>query len=204
MIEKTGEISETKLICVYCSSSDAISPDFFDIADELGALIAGSGYGLIYGGGNIGLMGRIAKSVHRHAGHVVGVIPKFMHERKLTYELVDELVLTDTMRERKAEMEARADAFIGLPGGFGTLEEMLEVLTLKQLGRHNKPIVFVNARNFYNGLEEVFEHIYRERFARPDYRSLYHFAPDAVSAIAYIENYQPLALNSKWLWKTEH
>lgn len=203
MIERTGGVSETKLICVYCSSSDAISPDFFDIAEELGRLIAGSGYGLIYGGGNIGLMGRIAKSVHQHGGRVVGVIPRFLHEADLTYLPADELVVTDNMRERKAEMESRADAFVGLPGGFGTLEEMLEVLTLKQLGRHNKPIVFVNARGFYNGLEDVFEHIYRERFAKPDYRCLYHFADDAVDAISYIENYEPLVLDTKWFKKTE-
>jgi uncharacterized protein (TIGR00730 family) len=95
-------------------------------------------------------------------------------------------------------MEARSDAFVGLPGGFGTLEEILEILTLKQLGLHTKPIVLVNTNGFYDPLIQLFERIYQERFAKPDYRQLYHVAPDAASVFSYLEVYQPLQLQSKW------
>ncbi len=191
-----------KSICVYCSSSDHISTAFFDIAQELGEAIVGNGYRFIYGGGDIGLMGAIARSVHKHGGHVVGVIPEFLRQPGIAYELSDELIVTADMRERKAAMESRADAFIALPGGFGTLEEMLEVITLKQLGVHDKPIVFLNTNGFYNGLHDLFEHIFDHNFAKPHYRDLYHFADDVHSAISYIKAYEPKALGTKWYKET--
>lgn len=187
-----------KSVCVYCSSSDHVSPAFFSVAQELGEAIVGNGYRFIYGGGDIGLMGAIARSVHKHGGHVVGVIPEFLRQPGICYELSDELIVTADMRERKAVMEARADAFIALPGGFGTLEEMLEIITLKQLRVHNKPIVFLNTNGFYNGLNEVFEHIFENKFAKQHYRDLYHFAEGVADAVAYIEGYEPPALAEKW------
>ena len=188
----------SKSICVYCSSSDAVSPAFFQVAAELGALIAQNGYTLVYGGGNIGLMGALAISTHEHGGKVVGVIPKFLHEFGLSYEKSNELIITSDMRERKAVMESRADAFIGLPGGFGTLEEMLEIITLKQLRIHTKPIVFLNTDGFYDGLRDVFEHMYNEQFTKPHCRQLYSFTSDAPSAISCIHNYEPPVLEAKW------
>lgn len=185
-------------ICVYCSSSDHVSDGFFEVAIELGEAVATSGYRLVYGGGDIGLMGALARSVHIHGGHVVGVIPEFLRQPGIAYELADELVVTVDMRERKAIMETRADAFIALPGGFGTLEEMLEIITLKQLGVHDKPVVFLNAGGFYDGLNEVFEHIFEHRFAKPRYRDLYHFSVSVADALAYIAGYEPPALESKW------
>ena len=133
-----------KTICVYSSSSDAIAPEFFAVAEELGAALAGAGYGLIYGGARVGLMGAVARAVHAHGGHVVGVLPGVLQRKELTYEPADELIITQDLRERKAIMETRADAFIALPGGFGTLEEVLEILTLKQLLLHSKPLVLLN------------------------------------------------------------
>jgi hypothetical protein len=185
-------------VCVFSSSSNAVAPAFFEVASELGRLIARRGHMLIYGGGNVGLMGTLAKSVHINGGRVVGVIPESMRDRGIVYEAVDELVVTKDLHERKAIMEARADVFVGLPGGFGTLEEMLEILTLKQLKFHNKPVIFINTNGFYNPLIDLFEHMYQESFAKSDYRQLYFVAPDAIDAFSYIETYRPVPLPDKW------
>ena len=185
-------------ICVYCSSSDAVSPVFFDAATQLGAAIGRRNLTLVYGAGAVGLMGALARAVHQHGGRVTGVIPEFMHAKGVAYQDADELVVTGDMRERKAVMEERADAFVGLPGGFGTLEEILEVLTFKQLEIHAKPIVLLNTRGFYDQLLGLFEHIYRERFAKPDHRRLMYVTDDVDSAMAYVEDYRPTAVESKW------
>jgi hypothetical protein len=185
-------------ICVFCSSSDAVAPIFVDAANELGALIAQCGYTLVYGGSNVGLMGVIARAVHAHGGCVIGVIPQTIHARGIAYNTADELIVTRDLRERKAVMEARADAFVALPGGFGTLEEVVEVITLKQLQTHAKPIVLLNTGGFYDPLVALFEHFYEQRFARPDQRQLYHFAPDVNGVFAYLDTYRPPAIESRW------
>jgi uncharacterized protein (TIGR00730 family) len=186
-------------ICVFCSSSDAVDSIFFETAMALGALISQRNYDLVYGGAQIGLMGALARAAQQNGGKVIGVIPESLRRvQGIAYEAADELVVTRDLRERKAVMEARADAFVGLPGGFGTLEEILEVLTLKQLALHAKPIVLVNTGGFYDPLIQVFERIYQERFARPDYRQLYHVAPDVAGVFSYLEAYRPLQLQSKW------
>jgi uncharacterized protein (TIGR00730 family) len=118
-------------ICVFSSSSDAIDRSFFQVAAELGAAIARRGDVMVFGGFNVGLMGEAARAVHQQGGRVVGVIPAFIESRGLGYDAADELIVTRDMRERKAAMEVRADAFVALPGGFGTLEEMFEIITLK-------------------------------------------------------------------------
>jgi uncharacterized protein (TIGR00730 family) len=187
-----------KTICVYSSSSDAVSEHYFEAAEELGSLIGERRYTMIYGAGNIGLMGRLALAVHQHGGNVIGVIPEYLNNFGLAYEAADEIIVTTGMRERKAVMEQRADAFIALPGGFGTLEEMLEVLTLKQLQLHRKPIVFINTLNFYEKLFQQFEHLFRESFAKEDQRKLYAIAANAHEALTYIDTYQPPALQKKW------
>lgn len=187
-----------KTICVYSSSSDAVSEPYFEAARELGSLIGERQYTMIYGAGNIGLMGRLALAVHQHGGKVVGVIPEYLNNFGLAYEAADEIIVTPDLRERKAVMEQRADAFIALPGGFGTLEEMLEVITLKQLQQHRKPIVFINTLNFYEKLFQQFEHLFRESFAKEDQQKLYAVVPNAREALAYIETYQPPTLQKKW------
>jgi uncharacterized protein (TIGR00730 family) len=186
-------------ICVFCSSSDAVDSIFFETATELGAVIGQRNFDLIYGGAQIGLMGALARATHQNGGKVVGVIPEPLRWVKgIAYEAADELVVTRDLRERKAVMEARADAFVSLPGGFGTLEELLEILTLKQLGLHAKPVVLVNTNSFYDPLIQLFEHIYQEHFAKPDYRQLYHVAPDVANVFSYLEAYRPIQLQSKW------
>jgi hypothetical protein len=160
-------------ICVYCASSNHVDRAFFGVADEMGAAIAQRAGTLVYGGGHVGLMGAVARAVHAHGGKVVGVIPQSMVDVELAYREADELIVTENMRQRKQVMEDRSDAFVALPGGFGTLEELFEILTHRQLGYHNKPIVIVNAHGFYDPLVELFDHMYEHRFAREKYRETY-------------------------------
>lgn len=184
-------------ICVYCSSSSAVAPVYFDVARDLGARIAARGDALIYGGADLGLMGAVARAVHDGGGHVVGVIPQTLQDRGIGYDLADEVLITRDMRERKATMAARADAFIALPGGIGTLEELLEILTLRQLQEHTKPIVLVNTKGYYAPLFDLFDHLARERFAKP-FGSLYHVAADVDSIFVYLDAYEPVLAPSKW------
>jgi cytokinin riboside 5'-monophosphate phosphoribohydrolase len=187
-----------KNICVYCSSSDEVPPVFYDEACRLGQLIGENNYTLVYGGASVGLMGRIADSVHTHGGTVISIMPELFKDRGITYQHADEIIYARDLRERKALMEQRADAFIGLAGGFGTLEEIAEIITLKQLQLHNKPIVFINTKGFYDNLFNFFETIYAERFAKPIFRDLYHCAADADTALSAIREYRPPRLEGKW------
>ncbi len=186
--------------CVFCSSSDAIAPEFFDAATELGQSIGRKKGTLIYGGASVGLMGTVAQAVHRNGGRVVGVSLELESFKKVEIpsDVADEMIITQTMRERKAIMAARADAFIALPGGFGTLDEVLEILTLKQLHFHQKPVVLINTNNFYTPLVALFEQLIAQKFAKPGHQKLYHLAVDAGSAMTYLQNYKPLELKNKW------
>jgi hypothetical protein len=185
-------------ICVFCSSSDKVKPSFLKGAIEIGEIIALRGWTLVYGGTNIGLMGATAKAVHSKGGHVTGVITSFLKGKGIAYNEADELFITENMRERKKLMEEKSDGFIALPGGFGTIEEIFEILTSKQLQLHNKPVVFLNTDSFYDHLFDFLEDMYSENFAKPDCRKLYHITPDPEDAISYIDNYRPVELESKW------
>jgi uncharacterized protein (TIGR00730 family) len=185
-------------VCVYCSSSDAVPERYFEAAREMGRLLAQKQQTLIYGGGKVGLMGALAASVHHHGGKVVGVIPDYLRLKEVCYEGADELIVTRDMRERKAIMESRADAFITLPGGFGTLEELMEILTLKQLGRHTKAVVLLNTGGFFNPLADLFEQLYVEQFTKEQYREYYHLAATPEEAISYLDHYRPPAHDRKW------
>lgn len=187
-----------KSICVYSSSSDAIDETYFAAAKEVGKQIGENGHTLIFGGGRIGLMGEVARTVHLYGGRVVGVIPEYLNRPNITYEASDNLIVTATMRERKAKMDEQSDAFLGLPGGFGTLEEILEIITLKQIQQHNKPIVLIDIRNFYKHLIAMFEEIYKERFAKEIHRQLYYVAKDVQDAFSYLNSYVPTPFPVKW------
>jgi len=191
----------SKKICVYCSSSDAVDNVYFQTAKELAAMLATNNHTLVYGGGNIGLMGEVAKTMHLFGGRVIGIIPEGINNMGVGYEAADEFIITQDLRERKALMETYSDAFLALPGGFGTLEEILEMITLKQLNFHNKPLVFLNVNDFFNPLFDVFEHIYNQHFAKPEFQMLYHIASNPQSAIKYIEEYQPEIIPGK-IFKT--
>jgi uncharacterized protein (TIGR00730 family) len=141
-----------KLLCVYCSSSDRLDAKYVAAAEAFGRAMTARGWGLVYGGGKTGLMGAVARAVKRDGGRVVGVIPEFMKAKELAYEGADELVTVLTMRERKTIMETRADGFVALPGGWGTLEEIMEIITLRSLDVLRKPCVFFNQDGFYDDL----------------------------------------------------
>ena len=187
-----------KAVCVYSASSNAVAPHYFDAATEIGRLLAHHQITLIYGGGKVGLMGATATAVHRHGGKVIGVIPHYLRHQEIAYEAADELIVTKDLRERKAIMESRADAFVALPGGFGTLEEILEVLTLKQLQQHTKPVVFLNTDGFYDPLIELFERLFRERFTKAEYREFYHVAKTPAQVFDHLKDYQPVKHTGKW------
>jgi len=170
-----------KSVCVFCASSDNIDDAYLKIADELADEMLRRNLCLVYGGGNNGLMGRISRIMHeRGGGRIVGVIPRRLMELGYGYDNVDEMIVTDGMRERKAIMEERADAFIGMPGGVGTLEELLEIVTLRQLEMLDKPIVFLNIRGYFDGILAQFERAYEEHFMDESCRELY-FVTDSVS-----------------------
>jgi cytokinin riboside 5'-monophosphate phosphoribohydrolase len=198
LLKKSGIQILKKTICVYSSSSDAVDNGFVAAARELGALIGQRRYTLIFGAGRIGLMGQVAGSVQEHGGRVIGVIPQYLNQFGITYEKSDELIVTADMRERKAVMEKQADAFIALPGGFGTLEEILEVITLKQLQLHRKPIIFLNTLRFYDHLLQQFQHLFQESFAKKSLQKAYAVVDNARQAMDYIETYEPPELQQKW------
>jgi uncharacterized protein (TIGR00730 family) len=186
-------------LCVYCSSSSAIHPEYAAAARELGAAMVACGWDLVYGGTTAGLMGVLADAALAAGGKVTGVIPGHISERGLAHPSLTELIVTDGMRERKAIMDHRADAFLALPGGLGTLEEVFEVLTLKQLQIHSRPIVFLNTRQFYQPLQALLEKLIAEHFARPESSALYHFSGTPQEALDHLEDYKPSVAGSKWL-----
>jgi len=147
-------------------------------------------------------MGTTAQSVHQNKGKVIGVIPKALNLPGVVYESCDELIVTEGLRERKAVMDSKSDAFIALPGGYGTLEELLEIITLKQLKYHNKPVVIMNTNGFYEQLLTLFEQIIDQHFARSDCKQLYHVVKDPSEALTYIDHYQPFTFQDKWLTDT--
>ncbi|HUQ50165.1 MAG TPA: TIGR00730 family Rossman fold protein [Terriglobales bacterium] len=185
-------------VCVYMSSSDAVAPEYFSAAETLGRLIGQGGHSLVYGGCRVGLMGAVAKSTKEHGGKVVGIIPESINGRGLGYCEADELVVTDSMHERKKMMEDRADAFVGLPGGFGTLDEMVQVINLKQLGYHTKPIVFINLNGFYDPLLVFFQHTIDHNFAKTEHQNLYAIVPGPEDVFPYLASYVPPELPPKW------
>jgi len=184
-------------LCVYCSSSDDIADTYPPVAEALGTGIAERGHRLIYGGGRVGLMGVVARAVHEAGGHVTGVIPEKLDAREgIAYEFADEMIVTDTMSERKEAMYTRADGFAVLPGGYGTLEEFLEVLTLRQLDYHNRPIALVNTDGFYDPLLRFFDRLHDTKFARVDAEAHVHVAPTPEEALHAIESGLPADIAS--------
>lgn len=169
-------MSEIKNICVYCASSPQIAPVYFKAAERLGYLLAEKRINLIDGAGKVGLMGCLNNTVLAAGGTVTGVIPRFMVERDWHHSGLTQLVKTETMHERKSLMARMSDAVIALPGGCGTMEELLEVITWKQLGLYLKPIVVLNIQGFYNPLIEMLEKAIGQQFMRREHESLWQVA----------------------------
>ena len=162
-----NEHDKIRRICVYCGSRPGVDPAYMEAGRMLGEAIADAGYGLVYGGGTKGIMGAVANGVLSRSGHVLGIIPEFLVDMEATrdqLEALDELVITPDMHVRKHKMFERADAFVALPGGIGTLEEIVEIMTWAQLGRHTKPMIFGNIKGFWNPMIELLDHMMAQGF----------------------------------------
>lgn len=176
-------------ICVYGASSEIIDRAFIEDGEKLGREMAKRGIGLVFGAGANGLMGAAARGVKDGGGEIVGVVPRFFNVDGILFDGCDELIRTDTMRERKQIMEDRADAFIMTPGGIGTYEEFFEILTLKQLGRHNKAIAVLNTNGFYDDILRFLENAAEKKFMKEECLKLYRVFTDVGEMLDYIENY---------------
>ncbi len=185
-------------ICIFSSSSNAINPVYIEEAIKLSKLIGGQKHTLVNGGANVGLMETVLKEAKNAGAKTIGVIPEKLNGHKLASDHADELIVSKDMMERKSIMRDLSDAFIALPGGFGTLEEILEVITLKQLDYHNKAIIFLNTNGFYDDLFKQFERTFDEKFAKPAYRDLYFIANTSEKAINYLKSYSPPQPINKW------
>ena len=186
-------------ICLYGASSPALTPAYFEAAEEFGRLLALHGHTLVYGGGAQGVMGAAARGAADAGGALVGIAPSFLNVDGILFDRCTEFILTSTMAERKAAMIARADAFVMAPGGFGTLEEFFEVLTLKQLGRHNPAIVILNTNGFYDRLQEFVLAAVEQGFIRPACLQIYTLCATPAEALACLERYDPADLDVRHL-----
>lgn len=157
-------MTKLKSVCVYCGSRTGQNPAYERAAQELGQALANNSLRLVYGGGSVGLMGTVARACLDAGGNVTGVIPKFLEEREVMLRRVEDLVITEDMHERKRRMFEEADAFVALPGGIGTLEEVVEMITWAQLGRHKKPVLLADIGGFWGPLTELMDHMIDEEF----------------------------------------
>jgi len=189
-----------KLLCVYCASSRQLDRKYHEVAQELGRAMVERGWGLVYGGGNVGLMGEVAHAVKGAGGHVVGVIPEFMIARELAFRDADELVTVKTMRERKQLMEERAAAFLTLPGGIGTLEELTEIMTLRYINLLHKPVVLLNQDGFYDDLLRFFDRMTEEKFKSPGMKKLLAVAATVPEVWPHLE--APHEFQADAIWQT--
>jgi uncharacterized protein (TIGR00730 family) len=189
-------------ICVFCGSSRGADPAFVDAARELGTLFAREGIGLVYGGGSVGLMGELADAVLASGGEVTGVIPHALWAREIGHRGLTDLRIVDTMHERKAMMADLSDAFIALPGGLGTLEEIFEIWTWAQLGLHAKPLGFLDVNGFYTPLMDFLDRAVRARFVRDEHRGIALVARDADALLRRFDSWQPPRVE-KWITHDE-
>ncbi|OMO82522.1 Cytokinin riboside 5'-monophosphate phosphoribohydrolase LOG [Corchorus capsularis] len=195
--------SRFKRICVFCGSSSGKKASYQEAAVELGKELVERRIDLVYGGGSVGLMGLVSQAVHDGGRHVLGVIPRTLMPREITGETVGEVRAVSDMHQRKAEMARQADAFIALPGGYGTLEELLEVITWAQLGIHRKPVGLLNVDGYYNSLLSFIDKAVDEGFISPTARRIILSAPTAKQLVRQLEEYVPEydEVTSKLVWE---
>lgn len=176
-MEKNLQDSAVRAITVFCGARDGASPEYMKLAYDVGKTLAQNHSRLVYGGGNVGLMGAVAKGCLDHSGYVIGVIPQALMNRELALKEAQELIVVKSMHERKAMMAHRADAFLTLPGGFGTLDEIFEIITWKQLGIHQKPVYFLNQNGYYDALFAFCKHMMKEGFiSQADFENIHILA----------------------------
>jgi len=185
-------------ICVFSSSSNAIADAYIHEAKELAGIIGRSGFCWINGGSNVGTMEVLLREARKNGAKTIGIIPEKLRGFNLASAHAHEIIVSENMMDRKLQMREMSDAFVAMAGGFGTLEEILEVITLKQLGYHHKAIVFINTNGFFDDLFRQFEKSYQEKFAKESYRNLYFIARNAAEAMEYVIKYKPEQSENKW------
>ncbi|TYI42839.1 hypothetical protein ES332_A01G126600v1 [Gossypium tomentosum] len=203
---KAVKSSRFKRVCVFCGSSSGKRNCYRDAALELGKELVSRRLDLVYGGGSVGLMGLVSQEVHRGGGHVLGIIPKtLMSKEQITGETVGEVKPVTDMHQRKAEMARHSDCFIALPGGYGTLEELLEVITWAQLGIHDKPVGLINVDGYYNYLLTFLDKAVDDGFIKPSQRHIVVSAPTATELVQKLEEYVPMhdGVVAKASWEAE-
>lgn len=179
-----------KAVCVYCGSRMGVRPAYADAARALGNTLAGRGITLVYGGGNVGLMGVLADAVMAAGGHVIGVIPQPLLDKEVGHRAVSELIVVPDMHQRKLKMATLADAFIALPGGIGTLEELFETFTWLQLGFHKKPVGLLDVEAYYAHLTGFLDRMVEEGFLRDDQLAMLHRSPDAATLLDELARFE--------------
>lgn len=184
-----------KNICIFASSSDYLPEIYYKDAARLGKLLGEKGYNIVYGGSTLGLMWTCASQVKANGGKIYGVMPKKLADMGCKTDNCDEFWLTEGMRERKAKLDQISDGVIALAGGFGTLEELSEMIVQKQLGYNKKPIIILNTNGFYDKLNEFFEEMINQKFANKNMRGIYYIASTPKDAAEYLQKYQPSELD---------
>jgi uncharacterized protein (TIGR00730 family) len=190
-------------ICVFCGSSPGARPAYTEATAELARLLVADGIGLVYGGANVGLMAVLADTVLAEGGEAVGVIPQALVDKEIAHPGLDDLRVVGSMHERKALMADLADAFVALPGGLGTVEELFEVYTWSQLGLHRKPCALLDVEGYYSGIAAFLEHAVEERFLREEHRAMLVVEPDPRTLIDRLAAFEPDAVQPKWIGRGE-
>ena len=188
---------------MFCGASPGLRPVYAEATGEMARLLVAEGIGVVYGGGGVGLMGELADAVLAQEGEIIGVIPRALVEKEIGHREVADLRVVDSMHERKALMAELSDAFIALPGGLGTLEELFEVYTWAQLGLHDKPCGLLNVEGYYDGIGEFLDHAVRERFVRAEHRAMLIVEPEPRALLDRLQAFEPGAVAPKWIDREE-
>jgi hypothetical protein len=190
--------STMRYFCVFCGSSSGVDPVYREAAEAMGQAIVQRGYGLVYGGGKVGLMGKVADAVMAAGGEAIGVIPKFLEAKEIAHPNLTQLHVVESMHDRKALMAELSDGFVAMPGGYGTLEEFCEVLTWSQLGLHQKPMGLLNVAGYYDALLTLFDRAVTDRFLQPELRAIVLEASQPETLLDRMATYQPTTVE-KWI-----
>jgi uncharacterized protein (TIGR00730 family) len=192
-----------KSACIFCGSSPGARPQYTEATEDLAALLVKNGITLVYGGAAVGLMGRLADTVLSEGGEAVGVMPRSLVEREIAHLGLTDLHIVESMHERKALMAELSDAFVALPGGLGTLDELFEIYTWAQLGLHQKPCGLLNVEGYYDGIAGFLDHAVNERFVREEHRDMLIVEEDPAVMLRRLRFFDPAALTPKWIDREE-
>lgn len=196
-------VQPSKRICVYCGSSDKIHPEYYEAAYKMGAAVARRGFELWYGAGSTGLMGSVAQGALEAGGKVVGVIPQIFNTPELAHSGLTRLEVVDNMHQRKERLAVQSDMFVALPGGYGTFEELFEILTWSQIGLHQKPIGLLNVRGYFDPLLAMVDHAHAEGFIYDEHRALLACAEYPDVLLDALAQYQPQSGPNRWLKRND-